>query len=169
MFRSMPGVSLAFVAAILLAGACAHISPGSSQPLARGDKYVAMGSSYAAGPGVSSYVDANPAPCYRSSENYARQLARRLGLALTDVGCSGATTHDILEPHGDLPPQLDAIDADTRLVTVTIGGNDLGYVGRLVTASCAGLADETKMPGDCRPIPALPTEADYTALKDRMN
>lgn len=169
--RTTSGGITALLATMTLVAACAHTQgrANGQAPLAPGAKYIAMGSSYAAGPGVSTYVDADPAPCYRSNDNYARQLSRRLGLVLTDVSCSGATTHDLLEPYGNLPPQLDAVNADTRLVTVTIGGNDLGYVARLVTASCAGLAAETNTAADCRPIPAPPQEADYKALKARMD
>jgi lysophospholipase L1-like esterase len=128
-----------------------------------------MGSSFAAGPGIPTYVDDPPQPCTRSSNNYAHQLARRLNLSLTDVGCSGGTTSHLLGARGDIAPQLDALTADTRLVTITIGGNDIGYMTRLINASCAGLEAETGTPGKCNPIPALPTESDYAALAGRMD
>ena len=102
-----------------------------------GGRYVAMGSSFAAGPGVAGPVDAPPSRCARSTNNYARQLARRRGLHLVDVSCSGATTAHVLGPWAELPPQIDAVTPDTRLVTVTIGGNDVGYIGDLIADSCA--------------------------------
>lgn len=142
-------------------------------PLQPGSKYVAMGSSFAAGPGVAQSADAPPNRCRRSTENYARQLARKRGLTLVDVSCSGATTANLLGPWGELPPQLDAVDADTRLVTVTIGGNDLGYIGGLMSASCVTRMAEGKGGGPGREAPrcpavAAPTEQTFQELEARM-
>lgn len=107
-------------------------------PLAPGSSYVAMGSSFASGSGVPPYDPTAPARCHRSSENYARQLARMRELHLVDVTCGGATTAHILGPWNELPPQIDALTPDAALVTVTIGGNDLGYIGGLIAGSCSG-------------------------------
>jgi lysophospholipase L1-like esterase len=64
------------------------------------------------------------------------RLAARVGLELTDVTYSGATTSDILSQRADgWPAQLDAVTADTKLVTMTCGGNDVGYVKRLRLSS----------------------------------
>ena len=47
--------------------------------------------------------------------------------------CSGAETEDMTQPQGVTPgpnpPQFDALDASARLVTLTIGGNDIGFSG----------------------------------------
>lgn len=107
-------------------------------PLAPGSSYVAMGSSFASGSGVLPYDPAAPARCQRSSENYARQLARMRELHLVDVTCGGATTAHILGRWNELPPQVDALTPDAALVTVTIGGNDLGYIGGLIADACSG-------------------------------
>lgn len=156
--------------AAVAAAACSHTGDGAGAhpDLAPGDTYVAMGSSFAAGPGVSTYPEDPAAPCYRSADNYARQLAKARGLALTDVSCSGATTAHLLGPRDAIPPQIEALTADTRLVTITIGGNDIGYVARLGSASCAGLARETGSAEPCRPLPPAPAEADYAELQTRM-
>jgi lysophospholipase L1-like esterase len=91
---------------------------------APGSTYVALGSSYAAGTGIEPLVDG----C-RSSLNYPRRVAEALDLELVDVSCGGATTPQVIDqPQGDLPPQAGAVTADTSLVTVTIGGNDIGYI-----------------------------------------
>jgi lysophospholipase L1-like esterase len=127
-----------------------------------GPRYVSMGSSYAAGLGIAPYQEDAPARCARSTRNYASQLAARRGLSLVDVGCSGARTSAILQPWGELPAQIDAVTADTALVTVTIGGNDIGLVGGLYGASCRQRAET-----NCAPRSA-PTEADYAALKTAM-
>lgn len=127
-----------------------------------GELYVSMGSSYAAGLGIAPYQDGAPARCARSTRNYASQLAAKRGLALVDVGCSGAKTSAILQPWGELPAQIEAVTADTALVTVTIGGNDIGLVGGLYGASCRKLGEAS-----CAPATA-PTEGDYAALKTSM-
>lgn len=103
-----------------------------------GARYVAMGSSFASGPGVTQAADARDPRCTRSSDNYARQVSRDLALDLVDVSCGGATTRHVLDGWNELPPQVDALTLDARLVTVTIGGNDLGYIGRLFAGSCSG-------------------------------
>lgn len=150
--------------------ACLALAGCATAPeLAAGSKYVAMGSSFAAGPGILPYADADPRPCTRSTLNYAHQVAARRNLKLVDVGCSGATTLHLTGPRDAIPPQLDALDADTRLVTITIGGNDLGYIGRLGAASCAGLEKETRVDADCNAIPTPPTEQTYADLTARMD
>lgn len=145
----------------------------AAQPIPAGAKYVAMGSSFAAGPGIPSYYETPPAPCARSNGNYAHLTASRHGLALTDVSCSGATTAHLTGrravPQGDsLPPQLDALTPDTGLVTITIGGNDINYIGRLSAAGCNMLAAQSWDKEKC-PMPPMPDEAAYAALALRMD
>ena len=57
-----------------------------------GGSYVAMGSSYAAGPGI---LPVEHWGAMRSGRNYPHQVAQALSLRLTDVTCSGATTSNI--------------------------------------------------------------------------
>lgn len=113
--------------------ACAH--PGSHE-LAPGAHYVNMGSSFAAGAGVGDAPPGSPQRCYQSSTSYARLLASRLQLSLSDASCGGATSAHLISPWNELPAQVDALTAETRLVTITIGGNDIAYVGNLTAASC---------------------------------
>ncbi|MFB9909704.1 SGNH/GDSL hydrolase family protein [Allokutzneria oryzae] len=102
-----------------------------------GAEYVALGSSFAAGPGIPPSKPGSPPACGRSANNYASQVAAKLHLALTDATCSGATTANLLTtPQHGQPPQVDAVTANTKLVTVTIGGNDVNYVGSLFAYSC---------------------------------
>lgn len=140
-------------AAAALIGGCAH----APQP---GARYVAMGSSFAAGPCLGQMKPDAPGRCMRSANNYATLLSRQLNLRLTDASCSGATTAHLLGPWAELPPQLDAVTPDTALVTVTIGGNDVGYVRNLMAASCR----------DARrcPAPTMPTEAEWDAAERNM-
>jgi lysophospholipase L1-like esterase len=105
-------------------------------PIPAGSRYVAMGSSFAAGPGVPARAPGSPRRAGRSTGNYAHLVARALSLDLTDVTFSGATTGDILGPSAaGQPAQLDAVTPDTALVTITAGGNDVGLVPRLTLAS----------------------------------
>ncbi len=105
--------------------------------LPTGSGYVALGSSYAAGPGLGLRPAGSPVAAGRSGRNYAHLLAAALGLDLTDVTFSGATVAQMLGrvPGATARPQLEAVTATTRLVTLTGGGNDVGYIPFLVTAS----------------------------------
>ncbi|WP_205876208.1 SGNH/GDSL hydrolase family protein [Mycobacterium camsae] len=99
-------------------------------------RYVALGSSMAAGPGIRPRAAGAPRRSGRSAHNYAHLVADRAGLQLTDATYSGATTAHVLtdRQHG-APPQITALDGSEALVTVTIGGNDVGYVPLLMAAS----------------------------------
>jgi lysophospholipase L1-like esterase len=121
------------LAAALVIAACAH---APSHDLGAGARYVNMGSSFAAGAGTGPAPEGSPARCYQSSVSYAHLLAARRNLALTDVSCGGATSAHLLNAWNELPPQIEAITADTGLVTITIGGNDVAYAGNLTQASC---------------------------------
>ena len=104
--------------------------------LPAGSGYVAMGSSFGAGPGLLPRVPGSPRAAGRSTVNYAHLLAAARGLALTDVTFSGATTADLLGASANgQPAQVDAVSADTRLVTITAGGNDVSYLGALTLSS----------------------------------
>jgi hypothetical protein len=99
-----------------------------------------MGSSMAAGPGIPPIVDRG---AMRSGRNYPHQLAEALGLHLIDATVSGATTATVLHKEqrttrGKVPPQIDSLVPDAALVTLTIGGNDVSYVGGLMGASLRG-------------------------------
>ncbi|TDD30113.1 SGNH/GDSL hydrolase family protein [Kribbella turkmenica] len=101
--------------------------------IAPGSRYVALGSSFAAGPGIDPIVHR---PAGRSGRNYPHLVAAELGLDLTDVTYSGATTANLLDtPQDEAPPQLDAVTPATAVVTITVGGNDLEYVGTFTRGS----------------------------------
>lgn len=93
-------------------------------------KLAALGSSFAAGPSIDPIINTS---AMRSGRNYAHQLALEVGADLTDLTVSGATLLNVLnEPQtpsqGDIfPPQLEGLPPDTDIVTLTGGGNDLGY------------------------------------------
>ena len=94
-------------------------------------RYVALGSSMAAGPGIRPSADGAPFAAGRSARNYPHLVAEKLGLDLVDVTYSGATTANVLtEPQNGTPPQVEALDGSEDLVTVTIGGNDADSTAR---------------------------------------
>lgn len=104
-----------------------------SQTIAPGAKYVGLGSSFAAGPGIDNQLGG----CGRSDNNYAHIIAAALDLELTVASCNGATIDNIITvPQEGNPLQIDAVTADTALVTVTIGGNDIRYTAS--TFACSG-------------------------------
>ena len=128
---------IAFIALCcsLLATTAAFSQRASAAAVAQGAKYVALGSSFAAGPGIAAQLGS----CGRSDNNYSHLVAAALGLTLTDVSCNGATTANILNTsQGDAAPQIDAVSRDTALVTVTIGGNGIRFTSS--TFACAGTA-----------------------------
>ncbi|MDH6695904.1 SGNH/GDSL hydrolase family protein [Streptomyces griseoviridis] len=151
---SAPGPRRARTAAAAAAG-CALVM-GLAAPAAahghgathhdRTTRYVALGDSYTSGPLIPRQVDA---ACARSDRNYP-SLVTAAGRAATldDVSCSGATTAEMWKAQGTNGPQLDALNRDTDLVTLQIGGNDIGF-GSII-GTCARLG-ATDLAGDpCR-------------------
>lgn len=101
-----------------------------------GRRYVALGSSMAAGPGLRPRAPGAPRGSGRSAVNYPRLVAAALTLELVDVTFSGATTaHLLTDRQRGAPPQIEALDGSESLVTITIGGNDVGYVPALMAAA----------------------------------
>lgn len=105
-----------------------------------GSEYVALGDSYSAGYGLGDPTGLPVSACGQSGQDFPHRVAARFGLALHDVTCGGATTADVLGGHQfrGVPPQVDALSADTRLVTITIGGNDADLFG--TAAACLALS-----------------------------
>src|SRR6476620_11770246 len=104
-------------------------------------RYVALGDSYSAASGVLPPDPSSPL-CARSTSNYPHVIAQRLGARLTDVTCGAAETKDLFgSQYPGVAPQLDAVGARTRLVTMTIGGNDNNtFIGAIVACAAAGLS-----------------------------
>ncbi|HEY2280361.1 MAG TPA: SGNH/GDSL hydrolase family protein [Streptosporangiaceae bacterium] len=117
-------------------------------------RYVALGDSYTATPLSPRLTGAADRACQRSTRDYPYLVAAALGAAvkLTNVSCFGATTRDLSQPQHTSgpanPAQLDALSAADRLVTVQIGGDDIGFSG--IATTCGGLS-LTNLNGDpCR-------------------
>lgn len=83
--------------------------------------YVALGDSYASGTGTREYFD-DSGDCYRSPKAYAQLWADSHDVSsFAFDACSGAVTDDVLAN------QLGSLSEDTTLVTISIGGNDIGF------------------------------------------
>lgn len=88
---------------------------------AAGANYVALGDSYASGVGAGSYTSESGS-CLRSTLAYSKLWANsHAPSSYRSVACSGAKTSDVNAN------QLSALSSATTLVSVTIGGNDVGF------------------------------------------
>ncbi|WP_345764193.1 SGNH/GDSL hydrolase family protein [Diaminobutyricibacter sp. McL0608] len=98
-------------------------------------RYVALGDSFAAGMGAGD----EHGGCARSVlSSYPAVFAGDTGVRLLhNASCSGATTDDLVNK------QLWALNGDVDLVSVSIGGNDLG-VAALATACDSGATADCK-------------------------
>jgi lysophospholipase L1-like esterase len=142
---------LALIAATACAAAVPLVlvaTPASAQTAVN---YVALGDSYSSGVGAGSYSGGS---CERSSNAYPQLWANaHAGTTLSFVACSGATTSDVVSS------QLSALSSATNLVSITIGGNDVGFSNVMITcvlestSSCVSAVDQaeneanTELPG----------------------
>jgi lysophospholipase L1-like esterase len=91
----------------------------------RGPDYVALGDSYSSGVGAPPYVDPD---CGRSPLGYPALVSTATHAAtFADATCAGAVTADVAGQ------QASALSRGTDLVTITIGGNDLGFTSGIGT------------------------------------
>jgi lysophospholipase L1-like esterase len=118
-----------------IAGALTFGAAGASAA-----NWAGLGDSYAAGPLIPSQ-QLNPLGCLRSDHNFAHLAAAALGRSLADASCSGAKTDDMTAPQdvtpGPNPPQFNALTTDTQIVTLQIGGNDIGFTSILQNCATA--------------------------------
>ncbi|WP_328614350.1 SGNH/GDSL hydrolase family protein [Amycolatopsis sp. NBC_00355] len=97
-------------------------------------EYVALGDSWTADVFVTlpPATQFTPLDCAQSTSDYPHEVAGALGVeTFRDASCGGATTTDFTQPQklplgGTNPPQFDRLTPTTDLVTVGIGGNDIG-------------------------------------------
>ena len=128
--------------------------------------YVALGDSYSSGVGAGSYIGSSGS-CDRSPNAYSALWATaHAPAAYTSVACSGATTTTVISS------QLSALSASTTLVSITIGGNDVGFANIMETcavdgtSSCvAAVAPPRRRPRT--PCPACSTRSTTTSVRTR--
>lgn len=137
-FLSVPAAITMLAAGTLVS--CSTESPeGSQSPTASEtpadsatyQEYVALGDSYSA-MGSRTAETTGPAECFRSADNYPSLVAQHEGVKnFVDATCSSAVTADILSTRagseGPIEAQLESLTKDTDLVTISIGGNDIGF------------------------------------------
>jgi lysophospholipase L1-like esterase len=101
--------------------------------------YVALGDSFTAAP-LAHEEGGSSAACLRSAQDYPALAAAALRpSSFVNVSCFGASTVDMFQAQrAGTPPQLNALSAADALVTVQVGGDDLG-VSRIGT-TCAALS-----------------------------
>lgn len=100
----------------------------AAPPALAAERYVALGDSYSSGTGTREYRLGKQ--CERSHHGYpALVAARRPALDLVLAACGGAKTGDVRDE------QIRRLDAGTRWVTVTVGGNDIDFSG--IVRRCA--------------------------------
>ena len=123
-------------------------------------RYVALGDSFSSGEGYPAFEPGSDTEdgsnnCHRSLGSYSRQLSqdfslRRAFIPATFAACSGAITDDYLHnnaKNSDEGPQASEVSQFTDRVTLTMGGNDVGFGGMVLACTvlddCGGIP-----PGD---------------------
>ena len=118
-----------FILAVLTAGAAALPALAVAAPAAGQSsvKYVALGDSYSSGVGAGNYYSSSGS-CDRSANAYSVLWAdANAPASYVSVACSGATTSTVISS------QLSALSASTTLVSITVGGNDVGFTNVMET------------------------------------
>lgn len=124
--------------------------------------YVALGDSYSSGSGAGNYSGG----CRRSANAYAPVwAAEHRPASFTFAACAAATTEDVLGR------QIEEVSAQTTLVSITVGGNDIGFADVLTECTLSGdaaCASAAKAAAD-RARAELPARLDsvYAAIRDR--
>lgn len=91
--------------------------------------YVALGDSYSSGVGAGSYTSESGS-CKRSTKAYsALWAAEKAPTSYKSVACSGATTASVISS------QVSALSSSTTLVSISVGGNDMGF--STIMSTCA--------------------------------
>ncbi|MEV3933662.1 MULTISPECIES: SGNH/GDSL hydrolase family protein [unclassified Streptomyces] len=117
-----------FRASVFTLAIAAAAALGVAQPAsAAGENYVALGDSYSSGVGAGSYTSES-GDCKRSTNAYP-YLWRNANSpsSFSFVACSGATTSSVSSG------QLGALSSSTTLVSLTAGGNDVGFADVMQT------------------------------------
>ncbi|HZS86948.1 MAG TPA: GDSL-type esterase/lipase family protein [Chloroflexota bacterium] len=119
--------------------------------------YVALGDSFSAGDGVAPPFVPGGARCHRAPGAYALLYDRNASF----WACSGAQTANILVTgqNGE-PAQISHLTPATRMVSLTIGGNDVRLFDALVTCLLYRVV---------RPCSSLATSRDYGTLYELNN
>lgn len=132
--RSSKKAGLAAAAVLSLAGAALAAAP-SSPAQAAGEPYVALGDSYSSGVGTRAYID-DGSDCSRSTYAYPSLVAAAKGYSLNFRACSGAVVADVQSS------QLSALSSSTKYVTISVGGNDIGFADTITECALPAWASD---------------------------
>ncbi|MFD3813767.1 SGNH/GDSL hydrolase family protein [Streptomyces rubiginosohelvolus] len=184
------GSAVALTACATLPSQLAGAQPASA---AEEKQWVALGDSYTAGV-IQAAGDTFEVPrdgCERTDRSYPQVIDRDLGglFDLVNVSCGAATINDVTDtaqspigrhlpplsqdpdyPFPAVPPQSQAVGADTDVITVGAGGNTLGFAELLT--KCMELGGESGDEGTpCKDALASGIPARLTKVRqdyDRM-
>ena len=144
------------LATVLTAGAAVVSALAITTPAAAQSSvnYVALGDSYSSGVGAGNYIPSSGS-CDRSTNAYPQLWANANAPAsYVSVACSGATTSSVIST------QLSTLSGSTTLVSITVGGNDVGFSSVMETCvlestnACVSAIDNaenemaTQLPGE---------------------
>lgn len=142
---------------VAVSAACTFALTGTASS-AIGPHFAALGDSYASGVGTGTYLPESGG-CLRSPEAYPALFARTQSVGRFDfLACNGADTAAVRNS------QIKAVGEETDLVTLSVGGRDVGYDKVLTTcvlgtdAQCAAAVDQAEAFVNSR----LPTLLDET-------
>jgi len=146
-------VSSRSVAAAPAAGPDTSPVPSTSRPAGTDGTYAALGDSYTAAPLAHQQGGGPAAGCLRSQQDYPALVAAALHPAsFVNVSCFGASATDMSQAQrtatGEVPPQLNAVSAADTLITLQVGGDDIG-VGR-IASTCAALSLTSPLGNPCQ-------------------
>ncbi|MFD4600941.1 SGNH/GDSL hydrolase family protein [Streptomyces sp. NPDC058464] len=170
MARFLTRLALLGPAAALAAGALVPAQFAGAQPAAAAEQHqwVALGDSYTAGVihAAGNTFEVPRDGCERTDRAYPQVIDRDLGalFELTNVSCGAATIENVTDtpqhpigrhlppisedpdyPFPAVPPQSEAVGADTDVITVGVGGNTLGFADLLM--KCPQLGGESEGKG----------------------
>jgi lysophospholipase L1-like esterase len=119
--RSRSAVSALVAGAAALAAATLPMLAPAQASAQSVEHYVALGDSYSSGVGAGSYIGSSGS-CDQSTNAYpALWDTANQPASYVSEACSGATTKTVLSS------QLSALSTATTLVSITVGGNDVGF------------------------------------------
>jgi lysophospholipase L1-like esterase len=147
-------LAAAAVTAATAAGLLAAAAPASAQSAVN---YVALGDSYASGLGAGNYGSSGS--CDQSSGAFSQLWSNANHPAsFTQEACSGATTGSVISS------QLGPLNSSTTLVSLIVGGNDVGFSNTMETcvldstSTCVSAVDAdeqlvaTQLPGELNSV-----------------
>jgi lysophospholipase L1-like esterase len=147
-------------AALLVLAALAALLATAGRA-AGGANYAALGDSYSSGVGTGSYT--LDSACKRSVYAYPYLYTQtHPGTSLSFVACSGAKTSNVLST------QVQAVTSTTTIVTMTIGGNDIGFANLIyqcTLSNCSAALDGTR--ANLETTLGASLDAVYTTVKSR--